>query len=112
MMTYPTNCALLTQEEMEYTTGGFSINWGGLAATLMGTVTSALAYLNVANIAGVSEELKKQAPEKYPEPEGTINGSLLLDATVAFYTTVPGVMLGLLTVGAGVGTVYLTMQFK
>ena len=111
MMTYPKNYAPLAEEEMEYVSGGFSINWGALGATLMGLGTSALAYLNIANIANTSVQLQKADPEKYPEEEGTVNGNLILDATVSYFTSAGGVLMGLANIAAGVGTVYLTMHY-
>ena len=53
MINYPKNYAPLAEEEMEYTSGGLSINWMALGSTVMGLATSMLAYLNVSNIAGV-----------------------------------------------------------
>ena len=79
MINYPKNYAPLAEEEMEYTSGGLSINWMALGSTVMGLATSMLAYLNVSNIAGVAVQLQKKDPEKYPEPEGTINGNLIID---------------------------------
>ena len=70
MINYPKNYAPLAEEEMEYTSGGLSINWMALGSTVMGLATSMLAYLNVSNIAGVAVQLQKKDPEKYPEPEG------------------------------------------
>ena len=80
MINYPKNYAPLAEEEMEYTSGGLSINWMALGSTVMGLATSMLAYLNVSNIAGVAVQLQKKDPEKYPEPEGTINGNLIIDS--------------------------------
>lgn len=84
MINYPKNYAPLAEEEMEYTSGGLSINWMALGSTVMGLATSMLAYLNVSNIAGVAVQLQKKDPEKYPEPEGTINGNLIIDSTDLF----------------------------
>lgn len=111
MMTYPKNYEPLAEEEMEYISGGLTINWGALGAALLGVGTSALAYLNIANIANTAVQLQKDDPDKYPEPEGTINGNLIIDATVSYFTSAGGVLMGLANVAAGVGTVYLTMQY-
>ena len=110
MMNYPEHYAPLTEEEMEYVNGGFSINWLGLGATVLGLGTSMLLYMNVGNIAGVSNQLQQADPDKYPEPEGTINGRLMLDATVAYFTSPNGALLSLANVAAAVGTVFLTAK--
>ena len=107
MISYPKNYAPLAEEEMEYTSGGLSINWMALGSTVMGLATSMLAYLNVSNIAGVAVQLQKKDPEKYPEPEGTINGNLIIDSTLTYFSSVAGIGMGLLNIAAGVGTVYL-----
>ena len=107
MINYPKNYAPLAEEEMEYTSGGLSINWMALGSTVMGLATSMLAYLNVSNIAGVAVQLQKKDPEKYPEPEGTINGNLIIDSTLTYFSSVAGIGMGLLNIAAGVGTVYL-----
>ena len=75
MINYPKNYAPLAEEEMEYTSGGLSINWMALGSTVMGLATSMLAYLNVSNIAGVAVQLQKKDPEKYPEPEATLTAT-------------------------------------
>ena len=106
MINYPKNYAPLAEEEMEYTSGGLSINWMALGSTVMGVATSMLAYLNVSNIAGVAVQLQK----KYPEPEGTINGNLIIDSTLTYFSSVAGIGMGLLNIAAGVGTVYLGMK--
>ena len=62
MISYPKNYAPLAEEEMEYTSGGLSINWMALGSTVMGLATSMLAYLNVSNIAGVAVQLQKKDP--------------------------------------------------
>lgn len=82
MMIYPESYAHLSDEEMEYVSGGLSlnINWWGLASTAAGLGTTMLVYLNIANIAAISAQLQQQDPDKYPEPEGTINGNLLMDS--------------------------------
>lgn len=67
-------------------------------------------YLNVSNIAGVAVQLQKKDPEKYPEPEGTINGNLIIDSTLTYFSSVAGIGMGLLNIAAGVGTVYLGMK--
>ena len=36
MINYPKNYAPLAEEEMEYTSGGLSINWMALGSTVMG----------------------------------------------------------------------------
>ena len=64
MINYPKNYAPLAEEEMEYTSGGLSINWMALGSTVMGLATSMLAYLNVSNIAGVAVPLQKKETEK------------------------------------------------
>ena len=101
---------LSQEEEMEYTSGGLSINWMALGSTVMGLATSMLAYLNVSNIAGVAVQLQKKDPEKYPEPEDTINGNLIIDSTLTYFSSVAGIGMGLLNIAAGVGTVYLGMK--
>ena len=78
--------------------------------TVMGLATSMLAYLNVSNIAGVAVQLQKKDPEKYPEPDGTINGNLIIDSTLTYFSSVAGIGMGLLNIAAGVGTVYLGMK--
>ena len=95
MINYPKNYAPLAEEEMEYTSGGLSINWMALGST---------------NIAGVAVQLQKKDPEKYPEPEGTINGNLIIDSTLTYFSSVAGIGMGLLNIAAGVGTVYLGMK--
>ena len=40
MINYPKNYAPLAEEEMEYTSGGLSINWMALGSTVMGLATS------------------------------------------------------------------------
>ena len=45
MINYPKNYAPLAEEEMEYTSGGLSINWMALGSTVMGLATSMLACL-------------------------------------------------------------------
>ena len=110
MINYPRNYAPLAEEEMEYTSGGLSINWMALGSTVMGLATSMLAYLNVSNIAGVAVQLQKKDPEKYPEPKGTINGNLIIDSTLTYFSSVAGIGMGLLNIAAGVGTVYLGMK--
>ena len=62
MINYPKNYAPLAEEEMEYTSGGLSINWMALGSTVMGLATSMLAYLNVSNIAGVAVQLQRRTP--------------------------------------------------
>ena len=106
MINYPKNYAPLAEEEMEYTSGGLSINWMAMGSTVMGLATSMLAYLNVSNIAGVAVQLQK----KDPEPEGTINGNLIIDSTLTYFSSVAGIGMGLLNIAAGVGTVYLGMK--
>ena len=59
----------------------------GTGSTVMGVATSMLAYLNVSNIAGVAVQLQKKDPEKYPEPEGTINGNLIIDSTLTYFSS-------------------------
>ena len=110
MMTYPKNYAPLAEEELEYTVGGFSINWWGLGSTAAGLGTSLLAYLNIANIAAISVELQRAYPDQYPEPEGTINGNLLLDSLKIYFTSLQGIALGAVNVAAAVGTVYLGLK--
>jgi len=101
MINYPKNYAPLAEEEMEYTSGGLSINWMALGSTVMGLAS---------NIAGVAVQLQKKDPEKYPEPEGTINGNLIIDSTLTYFSSVAGIGMGLLNIAAGVGTVYLGMK--
>ena len=60
MINYPKNYAPLAEEEMEYTSGGLSINWMSLGSTVMGVATSMLAYLNVSNIAGVAASCRRK----------------------------------------------------
>ena len=112
MMIYPESYAHLSDEEMEYVSGGLSlnINWWGLASTAAGLGTTMLVYLNIANIAAISAQLQQQDPDKYPETEGTINGNLLMDSVKAYFSTVPGVVMGLVNAAAGVGTVYLGIK--
>ena len=43
MINYPKNYAPLAEEEMEYISGGLSINWMALGSTVMGLATSMLA---------------------------------------------------------------------
>ena len=93
---------------MEYTSGGLSINWMALGSTVMGLATSMLAYLNVSNIAGVAVQLQKKDPEKYPEPEGTINGNLMIDSAKLYFSSLGGALLGVANVGAAAGALYFS----
>ena len=43
-------------------------------------------------------------------PEGTINGNLIIDSTLTYFSSVAGIGMGLLNIAAGVGTVYLGMK--
>ena len=108
MINYPKNYAPLAEEEMEYTSGGLSINWMALGSTVMGLATSMLAYLNVSNIAGVAVQLQKKDPEKYPEPEGTINGNLMIDSAKIYFSSLGGALLGVANVGAAAGALYFS----
>ena len=108
MINYPKNYAPLAEEEMEYTSGGLSINWMALGSTVMGLATSMLAYLNVSNIAGVAVQLQKKDPEKYPEPEGTINGNLMIDSAKIYLSSLGGALLGVANVGAAAGALYFS----
>ena len=110
MIDYPKNYAPLAEEEMEYISGGLTINWLALGSTALGLATSALAYLNIANIAGVAVQLQQNDPDKYPEPEGTINGNLIIDSTLTYFSSVAGAGMGLLNAAAAVGTVYLGLK--
>ena len=141
MMTYPNSYALLSEEELEYTTGGaldaetvsnwistaMNVTMGVLAivnvvnaikkgqissvlASALGTGAGLLAYVNIANIGAVAAQVQKQHPEQYPEEEGTINGNLIIDSTLTYFSSVAGIGMGLLNIAAGVGTVYLGMK--
>jgi hypothetical protein len=141
MMTYPNSYALLSEEELEYTTGGaldaetvgnwistaMNVTMGVLAivnvvnaikkgqissvlASVLGTGAGLLAYVNIANIGSVAAQVQKQYPEQYPEEEGTINGNLIIDSTLTYFSSVAGIGMGLLNIAAGVGTVYLGMK--
>ena len=52
MIDYPKNYAPLAEEEMEYTSGGLSINWMALGSTVLGVATKGL---DAAGFTGVSE---------------------------------------------------------
>ena len=81
------------------------------AMTPFQAVCTALAgTVGTGNIAGVAVQLQKKDPEKYPEPEGTINGNLIIDSTLTYFSSVAGIGMGLLNIAAGVGTVYLGMK--
>lgn len=111
MMEYPRAYALLTEEEMEYTTGGLTIavDPKGIAQTLLGLASSFLATLNVANIAGVAAQIQRAYPDNYPEPENTVNTQLLVDSSIVYFSSVGGALLGLVNVGTLAGYVYCVL---
>ena len=105
-MTYPKNYALLNEEEMEYTTGGVN----SIVTTLCSLGVGLLSYMNIANIGAIAGQVQKEYPDLYPEEEGTLNGNLIIDSTVAYFTSPMGALLGLANLGVAAGYVYCLLN--
>lgn len=105
-MDYPKNYVLLTEEEMEYTTGGVS----SLVPMALGIGASLLAYLNVASIATVAAQIQQQYPDAYPEEDGTINGNLIIDSTKVYFTSLGGALCGIANIACAAGYAYFLLS--
>ena len=111
MMEYPKNYASLGAEEMEYTGGGFDIDWSAVASLALGAGTMALGYMNVAGVGSMAASIKNAYPEEYPEPDGAINLPLMRDATLVYFTSPSGLALGALNLACAVGYAWMTMSW-
>lgn len=114
MMMYPEHYASLTEEEMEYTTGGAfnlsSTTVTNLLMTVCATATSLLAYVNVVNVGSVAAQLKKEYPDAYPEEEGTLNGNLIIDSAKVYFTSIGGAVFGIANIATAAGYLYLLLR--
>lgn len=144
-LTYPENYALLTMEEMTYTTGGdaegenkgswvrtaFNIGMGalaavgivkavgsaissgsitGLMATVCGLGTTLLGYLNISSIGAIAGQIQQAYPEQYPEEGTTLNGTLIRDSSLVYFSSPVGALLGLANIGVAAGYVYCMLK--
>lgn len=144
-LTYPENYALLTMEEMTYTTGGdaegenkgswvrtaFNIGMAalatvgivktvgnaissgsitGLMATVCGLGTTVLGYLNISSIGAIAGQIQKTYPEQYPEEGTTLNGTLIRDSALVYFSSPIGALLGLANIGTAAGYVYCMLK--
>ena len=153
-LTYPENYALLTMEEMTYTTGGdaegenkgswvrtaFNIGMAalatvgivktagelsgtqltgsaissgsitGLMATVCGLGTTVLGYLNISSIGAIAGQIQKAYPEQYPEEGTTLNGTLIRDSALVYFSSPIGALLGLANIGTAAGYVYCMLK--
>ena len=83
---------------------GGSVN--SLLSTVCGTGAGLLGYMNVANIAGIAAQIQNAYPEQYPEEDGTINGNLIIDSSLVYFTSLGGALMGLANLGLAAGYVY------
>lgn len=98
-MKYPKNYALLTEEEMEYTTGGSVLGVVLLAGGL--TVGVFAGMMSSRYMAQLQTELKEKHPEKYlPETEETAK-ALKADAQLAYNDSAAGLAVNLLAGASG-----------
>lgn len=145
-LTYPENYALLTMEEMTYTTGrrcrrrkqrqlgpdGIQYRHGcagssehresrreapissgsitGLMATVCGLGTTVLGYLNISSIGAIAGQIQKAYPEQYPEEGTTLNGTLIRDSSLVYFSSPIGALLGLANIGTAAGYVYCMLK--
>ena len=116
-LTYPENYALLTMEEMTYTTGGDaegenngSGSITGLMATVCGLGTTVLGYLNISSIGAIAGQIQKAYPEQYPEEGTTLNGTLIRDSSLVYFSSPIGALLGLANIGTAAGYVYCMLK--
>lgn len=86
MMNYPRNCTLLTEEEMEYTTGGMSV----LAFNTCMVGMLVFEFVNIANWSATGARLQKEDPEKYPKGGVKENVALMKDAAVEYASSTFG----------------------
>ena len=133
MMTYPNSYALLSEEELEYTTGGAldAETVGNWISTAMNVTMGVLAIVNVVNaikkgqissvlasVLGTGAGLlayvnianigSVAAQVQYPEEEGTINGNLMIDSAKIYFSSLGGALLGVANVGAAAGALYFS----
>ena len=87
----------------------YKIAEGGVTADAAEDLVGQGCNLIISNSYGHQTYMEEEA-EKYPEPEGTINGNLIIDSTLTYFSSVAGIGMGLLNIAAGVGTVYLGMK--
>ena len=84
MMKYPRTCSVLTEEEMEYTTGGNTLGAVLLAGGVAGAILSGMMYSRQ------MEEVKTELKEKNPELYTADDDQLAYDASIAFNASAAG----------------------
>ena len=99
MMKSPKNCAILTEEEMEYTTGGMS----GLLFNTCMVGMLVFEFVNIANWSATGARLQKENPEKYPKGGVKENVALMKDAAAEYASSSFGATMLTLNVACVVG---------
>ena len=82
----------------------------GLMATVCGLGTTVLGYLNISSIGAIAGQIQKAYPEQYPEEGTTLNGTLIRDSSLVYFSSPIGALLGLANIGMAAGYVYCMLK--
>ena len=82
----------------------------GLMATVCGLGTTVLGYLNISSIGAIAGQIQKAYPEQYPEEGTTLNGTLIRDSALVYFSSPIGALLGLANIGTAAGYVYCMLK--
>lgn len=79
-------------------------------ATVCGLGTTVLGYLNISSIGAIAGQIQKAYPEQYPEEGTTLNGTLIRDSALVYFSSPIGALLGLANIGTAAGYVYCMLK--
>ena len=100
MMKYPKNCAILTEEEMEYTTGGGALGAIMLIGGLAGGVFSGMLASRQLN--QIKADLKANDPDAYLPESAEMTKKLEQDAKKVFNDSAAGLAINVAQFISGV----------
>ncbi len=104
MLNYPETYRPLSEEEMEYVSGGAVQTERTItplfAVAASGITMLVLEYVNIANLAVEEKKLKKENPEKYTPESVKTNLQLFKDAWEPYFSTHLGATMGVLNAAA------------